>query len=85
MVDKAGIQKTDTILEIGPGTGNMTVKLLESASKEKLQNHYVGLDLICHIEISYCQKGPGKSNITFLVLPIKRVNGAIKKIMSLSA
>ena len=29
MVEKAGIQKTDTILEIGPGTGNMTVKLLE--------------------------------------------------------
>ena len=83
MVDKAGIQKTDTILEIGPGTGNMTVKLLESASKEKLQNHYVWLDLI--YEISYCHKGPGKSNITFLVLPIKRVNGAIKKIMSLSA
>ena len=29
MVEKAGIQKTDTILEIGPGTGNMTVKLCE--------------------------------------------------------
>ena len=28
-----GIQRTDTILEIGPGTGNMTVKLLEASSK----------------------------------------------------
>merc|ERR1711935_1082115 len=33
MVEKAGIQKTDTILEIGPGTGNMTVKLCEAAKK----------------------------------------------------
>ena len=28
-----GIQRTDTILEIAPGTGNMTVKLLEASSK----------------------------------------------------
>jgi 18S rRNA (adenine1779-N6/adenine1780-N6)-dimethyltransferase len=33
MLEKAGIQRTDTILEIGPGTGNMTVKLLEASSK----------------------------------------------------
>jgi len=33
MVEKAGIQKTDTILEIGPGTGNMTVKLCEAGKK----------------------------------------------------
>lgn len=30
---QADIQKTDTVLEIGPGTGNMTVKLLEAAKK----------------------------------------------------
>ena len=33
IVDKAGIKETDTILEIGPGTGNMTLKLLEKAKK----------------------------------------------------
>ncbi len=27
------MQPTDTVLEIGPGTGNMTVKLLEKAKK----------------------------------------------------
>lgn len=32
-MDKAGIKETDTVLEIGPGTGNMTLKLLERAKK----------------------------------------------------
>ena len=30
IVEKSGIKPTDVILEIGPGTGNMTVKLLEA-------------------------------------------------------
>lgn len=29
MVDKSALLPTDTVLEIGPGTGNLTVKLLE--------------------------------------------------------
>lgn len=33
IVQKAGIKSTDVILEIGPGTGNLTKKLLE-AGKE---------------------------------------------------
>merc|ERR1712035_248831 len=33
MVEKAGVLPSDTILEIGPGTGNMTVKLLEKCKK----------------------------------------------------
>ncbi|KAG8230580.1 hypothetical protein J437_LFUL004493 [Ladona fulva] len=33
MVDKAAIQPTETVLEIGPGTGNLTVKLLEKSKK----------------------------------------------------
>lgn len=33
MVEKAAIKSTDIVLEIGPGTGNMTVKLLEKAKK----------------------------------------------------
>ncbi|XP_015177209.1 PREDICTED: probable dimethyladenosine transferase [Polistes dominula] len=33
MVEKAAIRPTDVILEIGPGTGNMTVKMLDKAKK----------------------------------------------------
>lgn len=33
MVEKAAVRSTDVILEIGPGTGNMTVKLLDKAKK----------------------------------------------------
>ncbi|KAK7100157.1 dimethyladenosine transferase-like [Littorina saxatilis] len=33
MVEKSGVLPTDTVLEVGPGTGNMTVKLLEKAKK----------------------------------------------------
>ena len=33
IVDKSGIKATDTILEIGPGTGNLTAALLEAAKK----------------------------------------------------
>ncbi|EDV22156.1 uncharacterized protein TRIADDRAFT_29342 [Trichoplax adhaerens] len=33
IVEKAAIRSTDTVLEIGPGTGNLTVKLLQKAKK----------------------------------------------------
>ncbi|KAK3279092.1 hypothetical protein CYMTET_13008 [Cymbomonas tetramitiformis] len=33
IVQKAGVKKTDIVLEIGPGTGNLTIKLLEAAKK----------------------------------------------------
>lgn len=33
MVEKAALRPTDVTLEIGPGTGNMTVKLLEKSKK----------------------------------------------------
>jgi len=33
IVEKAEIKSTDTVLEIGPGTGNLTVRLLEQAKK----------------------------------------------------
>ena len=33
IVDKAGIKPTDTVLEIGPGTGNLTNLLLQQAKK----------------------------------------------------
>ena len=33
IVEKSGIKPTDIILEIGPGTGNLTVQLLERGKK----------------------------------------------------
>jgi 18S rRNA (adenine1779-N6/adenine1780-N6)-dimethyltransferase len=33
IVDKAGVLPTDTVFEIGPGTGNLTVKILERAKR----------------------------------------------------
>ena len=33
MMDKAALRATDTVLEIGPGTGNMTAKLLDKVKK----------------------------------------------------
>ncbi|XP_058110607.1 ribosomal RNA small subunit methyltransferase, mitochondrial [Magnolia sinica] len=33
IVQRADVRPTDTVLEIGPGTGNLTLKLLESAQK----------------------------------------------------
>jgi tRNA G46 methylase TrmB len=33
IVDRAAIRSTDVVLEIGPGTGNLTVQLLEKARK----------------------------------------------------
>jgi hypothetical protein len=33
IVDKACLRNTDVVLEIGPGTGNMTMKMLEKAKK----------------------------------------------------
>lgn len=33
IVRRAGIGPTDTVLEVGPGTGNLTLKLLEAAQR----------------------------------------------------
>lgn len=33
IVEKAGVKSTDVVLEIGPGTGNLTVKLLAAAKR----------------------------------------------------
>jgi 18S rRNA (adenine1779-N6/adenine1780-N6)-dimethyltransferase len=33
IVNKAGLKQSDVVLEVGPGTGNLTVKILEQARK----------------------------------------------------
>eukprot|EP00967_Tisochrysis_lutea_P108252 scaffold167580_cov43-Tisochrysis_lutea.AAC.3 len=33
MMEKAAVKSTDVVLEIGPGTGNLTLKLLDAAKK----------------------------------------------------
>lgn len=33
IVDKADLKQSDIVLEVGPGTGNLTVKILEKAKK----------------------------------------------------
>jgi 18S rRNA (adenine1779-N6/adenine1780-N6)-dimethyltransferase len=33
IVDKAALKSTDLVLEVGPGTGNLTVRILEVAKK----------------------------------------------------
>ena len=47
MVEKAALRSTDTVLEIGPGTGNMTVKLLEKAKNVSY------LYVVCCINFSH--------------------------------
>lgn len=45
MIEKAAIRPTDVVLEIGPGTGNMTVKILDKAKKVigKMRNNVIML------------------------------------------
>lgn len=33
IVERAAVKRTDVVLEIGPGTGNLTVHLLERAKR----------------------------------------------------
>lgn len=51
MVDKSGLLPTDTVLEIGPGTGNLTIKLLERVKTVISCEIDVRYD-ICHLIIS---------------------------------
>eukprot|EP01116_Phalansterium_solitarium_P021992 TRINITY_DN7089_c0_g1_i1.p1 TRINITY_DN7089_c0_g1~~TRINITY_DN7089_c0_g1_i1.p1 ORF type:complete len:303 (-),score=105.40 TRINITY_DN7089_c0_g1_i1:184-1092(-) len=62
IVDKSDLKSTDTVLEIGPGTGNLTVKLLEQAKRvvaveldprmvAELQKRVQGTEAYHHLQI----------------------------------
>jgi len=62
IVQKAELKSTDTVLEIGPGTGNLTIKLLESAKEviavevdprmvAELQKRVMGTEHSRHLQI----------------------------------
>lgn len=63
IVQKSGIKPTDVILEIGPGTGNLTKKLLEAGKKViaveidarmvlELQRRFQGTPLSNRLQVS---------------------------------
>ena len=65
MIDKAAIKGTDTVLEIGPGTGNLTLKLLEHAKRVvaiehdprmvvELQKRLHGTPLLAKLQLVHC-------------------------------
>eukprot|EP00775_Hariotina_reticulata_P011210 gene11210-11360_t len=73
IVDKAGIKSTDVVLEIGPGTGNLTMKLLERGTpyQQQLQiihGDFMKVDLpyfdLCVANIPYNISSP----LTFKLL-----------------
>lgn len=64
IVEKSALKPTDVVLEIGPGTGNMTVKLLEAAKKvvavevdprmvAEVQKRVAETDKAKHLQIIY--------------------------------
>ena len=64
IVQKAGIKHTDVVLEIGPGTGNLTAKLLEVAKKViayEVDPRMV-LELQRRFQVSRSREGKNTSN-----------------------
>ena len=64
MIEKAAIKGTDTVLEVGPGTGNLTLKLLECARRVvavehdprmvvELQKRLAGTELVHKLQLMH--------------------------------
>lgn len=50
------MRPTDVVLEVGPGTGNMTVKLLEKAKKVKVKKKKKVCFLLTHLKLQTCTR-----------------------------
>uniref|UniRef100_A0A8C5LCI7 rRNA adenine N(6)-methyltransferase n=1 Tax=Jaculus jaculus TaxID=51337 RepID=A0A8C5LCI7_JACJA len=58
IIDKAALRPTDVVLEVGPGTGNMTVKLLEKAKKASALTAKPSLHIWVHHDSCCCEPAP---------------------------
>lgn len=64
MIEKAGLKNTDIVLEIGAGTGNLTVKLLERA--KKVYAFEIDPRMIAELQ-KRLQTSPNRSKLEILV------------------
>lgn len=64
IIDKAAVRPTDVVLEVGPGTGNMTVKLLEKA--KRVVACEVDTQLVAELQ-KRVQGTPGASKLQVLI------------------
>ncbi|KAF8244788.1 rRNA adenine dimethylase [Wilcoxina mikolae CBS 423.85] len=64
IVDKAGLKQSDIVLEVGPGTGNLTIKILERAR----QVHAVEMDPRMAAELTKRVQGtPAEKKLSVLL------------------
>ncbi|XP_065176954.1 probable dimethyladenosine transferase [Sycon ciliatum] len=64
IVDKAAIRPTDTVLEIGPGTGNMTMKMVDKC--KKIVACEVDVRMVAELQ-KRIQGTPAASKVQFIV------------------
>ncbi|OSX75066.1 hypothetical protein BU14_0256s0019 [Porphyra umbilicalis] len=70
IVTKAGLRPSDTVLEVGPGTGNLTVKLLAAAARVTA----VEVDPRMAAEVTRRVQGtPGEAGLTILLGDVIRL------------
>jgi 18S rRNA (adenine1779-N6/adenine1780-N6)-dimethyltransferase len=65
MIDKANLHQSDVVMEVGPGTGNMTVRILERGVK-KVVAFEVDTRLVAELE-KRVQLTPFKRHLTVVV------------------
>lgn len=69
---QAALKGSDVVLEVGPGTGNMTMKLLEKGVKEVIACE-IDTRLVAELE-KRVQSSPFRRNLTILVGDVLKLN-----------
>lgn len=69
---QAALKSSDVVLEVGPGTGNMTMKLLEKGVKEVIACE-IDTRLVAELE-KRVQNSPFRRNLTILVGDVLKLN-----------